>query len=115
MKNLWVMTITLVFCLASSKAVQAVEEKKMTLNDFKKEKIELKLPLLIVKGTRGFLACGYINVETCNKTKEACAIVTGVKTHEEMLLAEVKVASDAAKDLGIHIGMSGTDALRILR
>ena len=62
-----------------------------------KEQIQLQLPLLIIKGSKGFLACGYINVETCNKTGEACAIVTGVKTHDEMLNAEVKAVSAAAR------------------
>jgi len=30
-----------------------------------KERIELALPLLIVKGSKGFLACGYIDLSTC--------------------------------------------------
>ena len=80
-----------------------------------KEKIELGLPLLIIKGAKGFLACGYINVETCNKTGEACAIVTGVKTHDEMLHAEVKAASAAAERLGVRVGMKGKEALEIFR
>ncbi len=80
-----------------------------------KERIELKLPLLIVKAPKGFLACGYIHVETCNKTGEACAIVTGVKTHDEMLSAPVRAVSDAAARLGLHAGMPGRDALALLR
>jgi uncharacterized protein YunC (DUF1805 family) len=80
-----------------------------------KEQIQLQLPLLIIKGSKGFLACGYINCETCNKTGEACAIVTGVKTHEEMLDAEVKAVSAEAARLGVHIGMKGEEALAILR
>ena len=80
-----------------------------------KEHIQLGLPLLIVKGSKGFLACGYINVETCNKTGEACAIVTGVKTHDAMLAAEVKAVSHAARQLGVRIGMKGEEALEIFR
>jgi uncharacterized protein YunC (DUF1805 family) len=80
-----------------------------------KEQIQLGLPLLIIKGQKGFLACGYINCETCNKTGEACAIVTGVKTHDEMLGAEVKAVSTEAARLGIQIGMKGKEALAILR
>ncbi len=80
-----------------------------------REKIQLGLPLLIIKGTKGFLACGYINCETCNKTGEACAIVTGVKTHDEMLHAEVKAVSEAAERLGVRAGMKGKEALEIFR
>jgi uncharacterized protein YunC (DUF1805 family) len=79
------------------------------------EEIYLGLPLLIIKGSRGFLGCGYINVETCNKTREACAIVTGVKTHDEMLEAEIKAVSQEAEKLGVRVGMTGEEALVFFR
>lgn len=77
--------------------------------------IELKKPLLLLKGSKGWLGCGYFNAETCNKTGEACAIVTGVATYDDMLAAEIKAVSDAAKSLGISVGMKGAEALEILR
>lgn len=80
-----------------------------------KEEIQLGLPLLIIKGSKGFLGCGYINDETCNKTGEACAIVTGVKTHDAMLSAEVKAVSTEAAKLGVRVGMKGEEALEIFR
>jgi len=80
-----------------------------------KEEVQLALPLLIIKGSRGFLGCGYINIETCNKTGEACAVVTGVKTHEEMLNAEIKAVSAEAARLGVRVGMRGKEALAIFR
>ncbi len=80
-----------------------------------REWIDLKLPLLIVKAPKGFLACGYIDVETCNRTGEACAIVTGVRNHDEMLAAPLHAVSEAAKALGLRTGMSGRDALALLR
>lgn len=63
---------------------------------------------------KGFLACGYINVETCNKTGDACAIVTGVTNYEEMKTARVVAVSQAAIRLGIEPNMSGAAALNIL-
>ncbi len=80
-----------------------------------REQIQLALPLLIIKGTKGFLACGYVNVEICNKTGEACGIVTGVKMHDEMLNAEVKAVSVKAARLGVRVGMKGKEALEIFR
>ena len=80
-----------------------------------KEHIELAAPLLIVKGRAGFLACGYINADTCNKTGEACAIVSGVNTHEDMLEAKVEAVSEEASKLGIEVGMSGAEAIEFIR
>ena len=87
----------------------------MEWEGFTKEQIQLGLPLLIIKGSKGFLGCGYINVETCNKTGEACAIVTGVKIHEAMLSAEITAVSQAAEKLGVRIGMMGKEVLEIFR
>lgn len=80
-----------------------------------REKIDLGLPLLVVKGSKGFVACGYVNVETCNKTGEACAIVSGVKTHEDILDKDLKAVSEKASQLGLKVGMTGRQALDILR
>ena len=80
-----------------------------------KEYIQLGLPLLVIKGSKGFLGCGYINVETCNKTGEACGIVTGVKDHDAMLSAEVQVVSIEAARLGVRVGMKGEEALEFFR
>jgi uncharacterized protein YunC (DUF1805 family) len=83
----------------------------MDLNAFEKHHIQLKSPLLLIKGAKGILACGYLNIETFNKTGEAAAIVTGVKTYEDMVKAKVIAVSNAARAAGIEIGMSGEDAL----
>jgi uncharacterized protein YunC (DUF1805 family) len=80
-----------------------------------KEQIQLGLPLFVIKGSKGFLGCGYISIETCNKTGEACAIVTGVKTHDEMLDAEIKAVSQEAAKLGVRVGMTGEEALEFFR
>ncbi|MBW1997379.1 MAG: DUF1805 domain-containing protein [Deltaproteobacteria bacterium] len=87
----------------------------MDWSGLQKEKIQLGLPLLIIKGERGFLGCGYINVDACNRTGEACAVVTGVKTHEDMLDADIKAVSVEAERLGVRVGMKGRDALRFFR
>ena len=84
-----------------------IEEKSMNWKGLTKEEIQLRLPLLVIKGAKGFLGCGYINIETCNKTGEACGIVIGVKTHDEMLSAEVKAVSQEAARLGVRVEMKG--------
>jgi uncharacterized protein YunC (DUF1805 family) len=86
-------------------------EKNMDLNAFEKHFIQLKSPLLLIQGGKGVLACGYLNIETFNKTGEAAAIVTGVRTHEDMLKAKVIAVSIAARAIGVEIGTTGEDAL----
>lgn len=76
-------------------------------------RFELAKPLLVIKADNGFLACGYINPETCNKTGEACAIVTGVNSFEEMESAKVVAVSNAAEELGVRVGDSGSEALKL--
>ncbi len=78
-------------------------------------KVELsKAPLLLIKGKNGFLACGYINMETANKLGETAAIVTGVKTFDDMLEAKIKLFSDEAKKLGLDCNATGADFLKKL-
>jgi uncharacterized protein YunC (DUF1805 family) len=84
----------------------------MDLNSFEKHFIQLKSPLLLIKGAKGVLACGYLNIETFNKTGEIAAIVTGVRTHEDMLKSKIIAVSNAAREAGIEIGMTGEDALQ---
>ena len=78
-----------------------------------RSKISLEAPLLIVKGSLGFLGCGYINTDSC--IDEACAIVSGVNTHDDMLKALVKAVSKDATELGIKVGMTGAEAMELLR
>ncbi len=67
--------------------------------------------ILIISSERGFLACGYLNVEIADKNNDACAIVSGVKTLSELLSAEVKIVSMAAFNTGVRAGMKGKEAL----
>lgn len=69
-------------------------------------------PLLIMKAEKGFLACGYINAATCDATGEACAIVRGVNSYDDMLAAEVVAISAAAATLGVRVGDTGLAALQ---
>lgn len=78
-------------------------------------RFDLARPLLIMKAAKGFLACGYINVETCNKTGEVAAIVTGVSSYDDMQKAIVMAVSKAAQDLGVNVGDTGEAALAKMR
>ncbi len=75
----------------------------------------LEATLLLIIGNNGFLGCGYFNLSTANKMNQALAIVTGVSNYDEMLKAQVKAVSDAALKMGVQIGMSGKEALLLMK
>lgn len=87
----------------------------MNWQGLEKHSISLKLPLLIIKGSKGILACGYLNVETFIKTGEVAAIVTGVKSFEDMLNAKVVKVSAAAEQAGLKVGMAGAEVIDLIR
>lgn len=67
--------------------------------------------IIMIQGKRGFLGCGYFDVATADRLAEALAVVTGVKTYEDMLSAKVVRLSKAAEALGVQLGMTGEEAL----
>ena len=89
------------------------EDTPFDWSGLERSKISLEAPLLIVKGSSGFLGCGYINTDSC--IDEACAIVSGVNTHDDMLKATIKAVSKDATKLGIKVGMTGAEAMELLR
>ncbi len=80
--------------------------------DFQAETVPLlKVSLLVIRGKRGMLGCGYFSLEAAEKFDDALAIVTGVSSYDDMLAAEVKKVSTAAAKLGVKIGQTGREAL----
>jgi len=69
-------------------------------------------PLLLIAGEKGFLMCGFLNMESAEKLEVAAAVISGVKTFEDVLNGQVKAATTKAKALGVEVGMKGTDALK---
>jgi len=69
-------------------------------------------PLVLIIAEKGFIMCGFLNVETAERLDVAAAMVSGVKTFEDILNAQVKAATPKAKSLGVETGMKGSEALR---
>jgi len=73
-----------------------------------------KTKLLVIRGEKGILGCGYFNMKVAEKIDEALAIVRGVQSVEDMLEGEVKKVSPAAQALGVNPGMTGRQAMQIM-
>ncbi len=61
-------------------------------------------PLLLIKGEKGFIMCGYLNIEVAEKLGAAAATVSGVNSFTDVLNAEIKAATSKAKKLGVEPG-----------
>ena len=70
--------------------------------------------LVMMVARKGFVGCGYLNMETAERLGDALALVTGVKTLDDVLNAEIKKVSSKAKEFGVTEGMTGKQALELL-
>jgi uncharacterized protein YunC (DUF1805 family) len=68
-------------------------------------------PLLVIRAGKGFVMCGYLNIDVANKLGDVAVRVTGVKSFEDVLNAKAVDVTEAAKKLGIAIGMSAKEAI----
>jgi uncharacterized protein YunC (DUF1805 family) len=71
-------------------------------------------PLVAVIGDKGFVMCGFLNVDAAEKLGVTAAVVSGVRTFDDVLEAEVKAVTSKAEMRGIRRGMTGLEALRLL-
>lgn len=70
--------------------------------------------LVFISGKKGFIMCGYLNLETANKKENIAAIATGVKNIEDMLNTKIVALTNKAKEVGIKIDMPVKEALEKL-
>ncbi len=68
-------------------------------------------PLLVIRADKGFVMCGYLNMEVADKLGDVAVRVTGVRNIEDVLDARAVDVSRAAGKLGITIGMPAREAL----
>ena len=73
-----------------------------------------KAPLLLIQAKKGYVMCGYLNMNTANKLGDIAGKVTGVKTFDEVLNADVVEVSENAKLIGLTQGMKVKDFLNAL-
>mgnify|MGYP000939248187 CR=1 FL=1 len=91
--------------------------KKIPLGKASIEAVVLPLlskNLIVLKGSKGYIMCGYLNLRAAEKFKEAAIKVTGVSTIDDTLKTTVHSCSSAAKRLGVYKGQPVKDALRLI-
>ena len=63
-----------------------------------------KAPLVILKGSTGYIMCAYLNMEAANSLGDIAVKVTGVNDVNDILNSEVNSCSGGAQELGIKPG-----------
>ena len=71
-------------------------------------------PLLMIIGHTGFVMCGFLNMDAAEKMNVAAALVSGVRSFDDVLRAEIKAATSKAQTKGIRLGMRGKEAIKLL-
>ena len=71
-------------------------------------------PLLLIVGRTGFVMCGFLDIDVAEKVNVTAAMVSGVKTFDDVLAAEIRAVTPEAQMKGIKVGMKGEDAVKLL-
>ena len=71
-------------------------------------------PLVLIRTRKGYIMCGYLNMDIANKLGDIAGKVTGVKTCNDALKATVIEISDKAKKKGLKVGITGRSFLNEL-
>ncbi|WP_342306343.1 DUF1805 domain-containing protein [Methanolobus sp. ZRKC5] len=70
--------------------------------------------LLVIRADRGFVMCGYLDMDTAGTLGDVAVKVKGVSTFDDVLQAPVVGATQKAINLGIKVGMTGKEALELM-
>jgi len=70
--------------------------------------------LVVACGRKGYVMCGYLNLDAAEQKKDAACIVKGIKTVDDLLNGKVVGVTSEAKKLGIELEMTGKKALEKL-
>jgi len=70
--------------------------------------------LILLKGKRGYVMCGYLNMVVANKFGDVAVKITGVSTIKQALGSRAVSISAEAKKVGIKRNQSVQDILKII-
>lgn len=93
-----------------------VEELKVANKKVLGVKVDLpnSPPLLLIVGGKGFIMCGFLNVDAAEKVGAIAGVVAGVKEFSDVLAAEVRAVTSKAQALGVKLGMIGEEAVSLM-
>jgi len=69
---------------------------------------------IVLRGAKGYIMCGYLNMDAANKFNDVAVKITGVASIEEALKASAAELSTAAAAAGIKIGQPVKEILELI-
>jgi uncharacterized protein YunC (DUF1805 family) len=73
-----------------------------------------KANLIVIKGKKGYVMCGYLNLNTARLLGDAAIKVKGISNIKKALKAKVVSLTPQAKSLGIYKNQPIRDVLKII-
>lgn len=70
--------------------------------------------LIVLRGSRGYIMCGYLNLKVAEKFKDIAAKIIGISSIEEALKSRIHSSTKMARSLGIFKGQFVKQALKII-
>ena len=70
--------------------------------------------ILMVRGEKGSVGCGYFDVQAANRVGDSLAIATGVQSIDQLLAAKIVRLSDQARTSGALEGITAKEALLLM-
>jgi len=70
--------------------------------------------LILLKGSKGYVMCGYLNLKVAEKFGDVAIKVVGVSTIEQVLKAKVSSCTHAAAKLGVSCGQPIKEVLKLI-
>lgn len=70
--------------------------------------------LIVLRGSRGYIMCGYLNLEAAEKFNDVAVKITGVSTIDDALKASVAACTSQARGLGIAEGQPIQEVLKLI-
>jgi len=93
------------------------EHKKIKIGEASVEALKMTLSsksLILLRAKNGYVMCGYLNLRTAERFRDAAVKVTGVSTIAEAVNSAVACCTSRARQLGIRNGQPVKEALKIL-
>lgn len=70
--------------------------------------------LILIRGKRGYIMCGYLDIAVSEKFGDAAIRVTGVSSVKDVLKSKVGDCTSGAKKLGIFAGQDIREAIKMI-
>lgn len=70
--------------------------------------------LVLLRASKGYVMCGYLNLAAAEKFKDVAIKITGVSTIKDALSTKVFACTASAKRLGIRKGQPIKEVLKII-